>query len=240
MNKRFVYLIFAVSLFANGAFWLGMKNTRAAWDNVPPVPTRSGAINMALGDPQFAYRAVGTFLQNFGDSGGRTVPLHEYDYDRLVDWFFLADSLDPESDYISRIAAYYYGASQDPEDVKKMLGFLEKVGTRNSGRKWLLLAYGMKIARHELKDMDTALHFANLLASLNRPDLPDWTRRAPAIILSAKGEKEAAYDILVNMLKTEAETMHPNEVNFIVHYICEDLLNRREARANPLCRDIVN
>jgi tetratricopeptide (TPR) repeat protein len=177
-------------------------------------------------------------LQNLGSTGGRIVPLHEYNYDKLVEWFFLTDSLDPKSNFISRLAAYYYGSSQDKEDLRKLLVFLEKQGTANTGRKWLLLVYGMKIARYELGDMDKALHFANLLANLDNPDMPDWTRRAPAIILSAKGDKEAAYRILVNLLKSEGEKIHPNEVNFIVHHICEDLLSSVEAINNPVCRNI--
>ncbi len=237
-HKR-IYAVFALAMLCNVVLWCMIKDTRASWETVPPPPSSDDATNMALGDKQFAYRSVGFFLQNFGDSGGRVVHIDDYDFDRLVEWFFLADYLDPESSYVSKLAAYYYGAGSNPANLKKLLSFLEHVGTRNSGRKWLLLACAMKIARYDLNDLELAYHFAERLATLDNPNLPEWTRRAPAIVLQAKGDREAAYEIMLNIMKSEAENINTDDVIYLKRYICEDLLTTNEAADNPLCDDVM-
>lgn len=238
IRKKIVYTIFTLALIANVASWYSAKDLRSVWRNVPDSPGYNGIVNLTLGDPQFAYRAAGFFLQNIGDSGGRVVSLHDYDFDRLLDWFYLMDSLDPVSDYIGRLAAYYFGGSRDNNDARKVLSFLEDIGSRKSGEKWMLLAYAMNISWHQLNDMDMAMYYANILARLDNPDMPEWTRRAPSILLNAGGDRAAAYDIMMNILRTEADNINKDEIVYIARYICEDLLTEEEAKMNPICKGI--
>ena len=43
-------------------------------------------------------------------------------------------------------------------------------------------------------------------------------------ILQEEGQSELAYKIMLNILISNADAMHPNEVNFMTDYICNTLL----------------
>ncbi len=87
-------------------------------------------------------------------------------------------------------------------------------------------------------DLDLAYSLAQELASIEKEDMPGWTKQMPAFILNAKGDKETAYAMLIELLKSSAQDMHPNEVNFTRDYICTRILEPSKAQANPICQDI--
>ncbi len=234
MSKKAIYLLFAIACLTNLAFWTYARDLRAEWTNVPPAP-EDGAGVMALGDDQLAYRSIGLMLQNIGDIGGRSTPLTEYDYEELKNWFFLADSLDPVSEFMPRLAAHYFGSSQDPEDLAHVVDYLEFAGQRTYGVKWHWLWHAVTMARHGMKDLDRAHEIALKLAAHPAEGLPAWTDMMPAIVLTAQGEKEMAYNLMISLLQSSAEEMHPNEVNHVLAYICEDILTPAEAKLDPLC-----
>jgi len=234
-SKHVLYLSFCLALLLNIVFWAYAKDERAVWENVPPVPTKETAMSLSLGDGQFFYRVAGIVLQNLGDTGGRTTRLTEYDYPMLGKWFFLVDSLDPVSDFFPLLAAFYYGATRNAKDLDPVVDYLTKVGRRPEGEKWRWLAQAVYLARYEQQDMEKALKLAYLLANHPNNDRPGWTYQMPAFVLNAKGDKEAAYQILMNLLIDEAENLHPNEVNFTKEYICDRLLSPAQKEAHPLC-----
>ena len=51
------------------------------------------------------------------------------------------------------------------------------------------------------------------------------------------GDDEAAYLFMRGLLAESHEGMHPNEVNFMVDYIC-NRLDIPQARNDPLCTDV--
>src|SRR5690606_23680957 len=134
-----------------------------------------------------------------GDTGGRTTSLNDYNYEELAKWFFLADTLDPVSNYVPYLAAFYFGGVQEPEKFRPVLDYLVHVGNRAEGEKWRFLAHAVYLARFELEDNDTALELANKLARVNNPNMPGWTRQMPAFIMNTQGKKEAAYALLLEM-----------------------------------------
>lgn len=231
-------VLLALVLFTNVMVWFYARDVRAAWLNVPPVPSQIGAAAFGIGDRQLAYRVFGITLQNMGDTGGRSTSLNDYDYEALTRWFFLMDTLDPKSDYVPFLAAYYFGSVQDPEKFRPVLDYLQLVGARPEGQKWRWLAQGVYIARYRMNDLDKALELAHILAGNENKDMPGWARQMPGFILSAKGEKEAAYAIMVETLKTSADKLHPNEVNYMRDYICTRILDERSAQGHPLCQNI--
>lgn len=238
IRKRIIlYLVFGLAIVANLAFWTESRERRTLWRNVPPVPSERGAASAGLGDSQFAYRAQGLMLQNLGDTGGRSTALAEYDYAALERWFFLADRLDPRSDYIPMLAAWYYGASQDKDRIAHVVNYLEAVGQRPEGEKWRWLAQAVYLAQHVMKDTNRALALANLLAASTNPDLPNWARTMPALILTARGDKEAAYAIMMGILASRADRLDPAEVNNMRIYICEQILDATARAKHPLCAD---
>lgn len=222
-------------LALNVLVWFSMRHNQAHWGNVPPPPNPKFAAAYGLGDKSFSYRLNGIMLQNLGDTGGNFTPLEDYNYKRLTKWFFLQDSLDPRSDYVPYLASYYFGAVQDPEKFRPVFDYLEKVGARDYGEKWRWMVQAVHIARHRLGDLDKALELAYKLAETKNADAPNWVRQMPAFVLTKKGNKEAAYDLMVEILKTSGSKIHPNEVNAIIANICERILEPNEAQLDPIC-----
>ena len=231
-----LYGLFALVLALQVFVWIQVRDDRARWLNVPPVPSSFGATAFALGDTQFAYRIIGITLQNFGDSGGRVTAFHEYDYERLAAWLRLASRLDPISNYAPGLAAYYFSAVDDPKRIDFLAEYLHDVGLSTEGEKWRFLAQAIYLKRFKVGDMDTAYEWSLELAMMDKPNMPAWTKQMPAFIKNAEGDKQAAYDILVEIIKSGKNKMSKEEINAMTGYICERILVESEAKKDPLCQ----
>jgi len=222
--KMLVNVLIVVAALMNFVVWLGSSDIYARWDGVPPPPSRYSSVIMGLGDQEFAYRFGAITLQNLGDSGGQTTPLKDYDYNELGKWFDLLDQLDPVSDHVPMLAAFYFGATVVPKDVRIVYDYLSRVGNNPQGQKWRWLVHAIFLARHRLDDLDLALNLAYKLAKMQPVDdtLPGWARQMPALVLSAKGDHEDAKKIIENLLLS-SQNFHPNEVNFMRDYLLNEL-----------------
>ncbi len=238
--EKKLWLIFFIFLIGNAGLWLVLRQTQAKWMNVPPVPGKNAVYASALGDGKFAYRSLGIMLQNLGDTGGRSTSLHEYDYDALGRWFFLMDSLDHRSNYLPYVAAYYYGALEgEPDKLRNVVKYLHAVGLSIKNEKWRWLAHAVHLARFKMNDLNLSYSMAKELAALaDEPgaDLPNWARQMPAFVLNQQGEKEAAYQLMLEILSSVGDKLHPNEINHTRGYICEQILTPEEAKDNPICQ----
>jgi hypothetical protein len=235
-RRRYIaYFMLLVTISLNVIFWTHSSTVRAMWSNVPPVPTENGATTITLGDGQLFYRVAGIMLQNLGDLGGMSTKMELYNYPMLRNWFMLSDILDSESNFFPILAAFYYGPTADPKDVRYVNEYLVKIGSRKEGEKWRWLAQAVHLARYRQNDINEAFRLAEMLAKHPNQDRPAWTYQMPAFVMNAKGDRQAAYEIIMNLLKTEAEKMHPVEVNFMVYYICDRLLTELERDNDPLC-----
>jgi hypothetical protein len=222
-NLARIKLALGLILGLNLLFWFGSRDVYSRWEGVPPVPSKLGAIMMTLGDPEFSYRFLAITLQNLGDVGRDVTPLRDYNYKRLGQWFFLLQELDPVSDHVPMVAAYYFGATKVPKDVAVVVNYLSLAGQIPLGEKWRWLAQAAFLAQHRMYDTPLALKLAYQLAKLpNRDTMPQWARQMPAFVLSNSGDKEAAKKLLENMLVTE-KTAHLQELNFMKAYLVEQL-----------------
>lgn len=234
-----------ISLFLIGlfmlqlSFWVITRDYRPLWLDVPPPPSEEASAGIGLGDPQFAYRSYGITLQNMGDVGGETTPLRELNYDLLTKWFSVLDYLDPKSNYIPMLVAYYFSATDNPDQLDGPIAYLRRVGLREAAhyKKWRWLVSAIYLARHKQKDLDLALSMAHELSALQNQNilLPSWAKNMPAFIMLEQGDKESAYDLTMAMLRDGVEDMHPNEVNFMVEYLCTRILDEAEAKIHTLC-----
>ena len=234
-SERYVQVLLAFALFLNIVFWFSARDIRQEWGNVPPAPDVKYAASYGMGDTSFSYRLNGLMIQNLGDTGGRVTALRDYDFEALARWFFVEDALDPHSNYIPYLAAYYFSDVQEPEKFRPVINYLKVVGRRPEGENWRWLAQAVFMARFKVNDMDLALELAEILAQSQADDVPAWARQMPAFVLNAKGDKMGAYALMLQILKSGADKMHPNEVNTMKTYICTRILNEADARDNPLC-----
>lgn len=227
LQSRTVSLLFFI-LALNFLLWAASHNVRSRWAGIPPAPSENTAAGITLGDRQFAYRSGALTLQNLGDTGGRTIPLKDMDYTKLGQWFHLLDSLDPVSNHVPLIAAYYFGGIQASEEtsdkIRIIIDYLAKIGDSLEHDKWRWLAHAAFLARHKTGDMDYALKLANQLAALDPGTniLPLWARHMPALLLSEMDQKDAARALLEAVLLT-GTNLHPNEANFLRAYLIEQL-----------------
>lgn len=232
------YILFFSALLLNMAFLFMHQDKQARWANVPPVPAQESAPFTGLGDRQFAYRSFGLVIQNMGDFGGRVTPLKDYNIERLGQWFRFMHVLDPQSNYIPFLAAYYFAAADNIDNYAPLSDYLADIGSASEDQKWRWLAQAVFIARYKEKNMEKALRFANDLAALDNEDMPAWTKQMPAFVSVAMGDKEAALGILVGILGSNTGDMHPAEVYNTKLYICEQILDETQAADYPLCKDI--
>lgn len=235
-EKRFVYAAFGLMFLLNLVVWWHGLPLRAKWGNVPPVPSQQAGALMTLGDKQLAYRTYGLLIQNLGDSGGDARPLRDYNYDNLVDWFWLEDYLDPRANFIPALAAYYFSAHQDPRAISKLIDYLAEVGHRPEPQKWRWLGQAVYLARFVQHDYEKALVLAEKLAALDHPDMPTWTKQMPAFVMMQKGDKDGAYEILLSILGSQINHLQAPEVNFMREYICERILTKEERATDPVCQ----
>lgn len=232
-------ILFLIAIILNFSLWINLKNIQAKWGNVPPASSKEFSASIGLGDTSFSYRIIGLMLQNLGDTGGRVTALKEYHYDDLLKWFFIGQHLDSDSDYMPFLAGYYFSATQDVQQIRFLIPYLESVGLSEKGEKWRFLAQAIYLARFVLKDVDLSLGLANKLANHKKKDLPNWTKQMPAFVMNQKGDKKDAYGFLLEILRSSSKSMHPNEVTNMKYYICQQILSEEEAKMDPICKDIM-
>lgn len=231
-DRIITYIIFLMFLVGNIAFWMYSKNLKVSWLNIPPAPTKAEANLSFLGDDEMAYRSYAVMLQNIGSLNGDIKSLKEYDYKRLQEWLFLEYALNSHSDNVPMLAAYYFGAVEDPEKLGYILDYLKIVGENPEGEKWRWLGHAVFLAKHKLNDNDKALELAYILADNKSPDLADWARQMPVFVLHDKGDSDLAYEIMLNLLITNADKLDPAEMFYMKDYICNTLVPSQK-KPNP-------
>jgi len=232
------YILLTACLFLNLFMWRYSHTQFPVWPNVPSPPSERAVKFSFLDDTTLAYRVWAMALQNFGNTGGNYEALKNYNYQYLAEWFDLMDKLDPTSDFMPLMAAYYFGATQEPKtQLPYVIPYLEKVGIRPVGDKWRWLVYSIYLARHRMQDIEEALRLSKVLSASYRPGMPGFTKQTEALITRDMGDRQAAYGIMKAILATDAKNMHPNEVNFMVEYICTKILTPEQAPHDPLCAE---
>ncbi len=238
-QDKTLQICIGIFLCLNIMAWFWARDMQVSWGNVPPAPKQEYASSIGLGDKSFAYRINSLMVQNLGDTGGRVTSLEDYDYERLVEWFYLQDSLDEKSSFIPYLASHLFGAVQQPEKYRPIIGYLKQAGERDYQENWRWLVQAIYYARFRLNDIDLALELAYKLADNENKNRPAWTSQMPAFVLTQKGEKEAAYSLMLEMLKSSADKLHPNEVYNTKIFMCTRLISKEDAMLNPLCDGII-
>lgn len=207
------------------------------WANVPPAPSVNALRASFLGDSEMAYRSLAVTVQSFGNSTGQVQALKDYNYKNLGTWFDAADSLNPASDYVPFLAGYYFGANQNPKELMPVINYLRRVGTYAQKDKWRYLGQAVYLARHKMNDMPLALQLADEMAAHYKAggSMPAWTHQMRAIIASDMGEKEMAYNLMLDSLQSKSKGADPAEINYMLDEICNHILTPDKKAADKLC-----
>lgn len=125
-----------------------------------------------------------------------------------------------------------------PEKIVHVINFLADRAERPGRENWRWLARAVFLARFHEDNPERALMLARRLAGMHESgeaELPIWARQMPVFIMNARGEKETAQALLEETIKSGVETMHPNEINFLVHFLCTRVLDERQMLVHPFC-----
>ena len=113
------------------------------------------------------------------------------------------------------LASRVYTTTRDPEQLRQMLGFIERRFDDDPQLHWRRLAESTITAKHKLGDLDMALRIARKLASQPPSvSMPHWARDFEFLLLAELNELETSITIIQALLQTEAVN-DPDERRFL-------------------------
>lgn len=202
-----------------------------AEDLAAPLSTRTYVMS-SLGEPIAAAKFLNLWLQAFDNQPGASISFHQLNYPRLTEWLDTILELDPGGHYPMLVAARVYGSVQNHEKQRIMMDYVFYKFNEDPNKYWRWLAHVVITAKHELKDNELALKYANALAEkATGENVPYWAKDMKIIVLEDMGEVEAA-KILVGALIESGEITDPYELNFLTHKIAileEKMLKIRQS-----------
>src|SRR5690349_2367171 len=106
---------------------------------LPPVPSSRALDAAAFGDRQFLFRVDSLQLQNGGDTGGRIVPVKNYDFGIVVGWLRTLQDLDSRSVMPVELASGYFGFSQETAYLRPIVDFIRDNVALSPETRWKYL-----------------------------------------------------------------------------------------------------
>ena len=130
------------------------------------------------------------------------------------------------------VAARVYGSIKNPEKQRIMLDYVFYKFNENPNKYWRWLAHVVITAKHELKDLDLALKYANALSEkATGENVPYWAKDMKIIVLEDMGEVEAAKGLVKALIESN-EITDPYELNFLIQKIAvleEKMLKKQQS-----------
>lgn len=227
---RFIIVSLLVMICVQLVWHSQQKPVVAAADDLPyPLSTRTYVLS-SLGEPIAASKLMNLWLQAYDNQPGLSIPFRQLDYFRIIRWLDTSLELDPRGWYPMLVAARVYGSVQDEKRQRIMMDYIFNKFNENPNRHWRWLAHAVITAKHELKDMQLALKYADALAEkADGKHVPYWARDMKIIVLEDMGEVEAA-KILVGGLIASGNITDPYEMAFLeqkIRTLEEKLSNNR-------------
>lgn len=211
-----VVVVLLAAALAMQLFWHSQqKAIIARAEDLPRPMSPRTYVMSSFGEPIAAAKVLNLWLQAFDNQPGISIPLHSLDYDVVTDWLDTILELDPRGHYPMLVAARVYGSVSVDEKKREMMDYIFYKFNEDPNKHWRWLAHAVITAKHELKDMQLALKYANALAEkATGENVPYWAKDMKIIVLEDMGEVEAA-KILVGGLIASGEITDPYELRFL-------------------------
>ena len=212
--------VFLVVSLCMQLLWHSMQDpvVAKATDLAPPLSTRTYVMS-SLGEPIAASKFLNLWLQAFDNQPGASISFHQLNYHRLTEWLDTILELDPEGHYPMLVAARVYGSIKNPEKQRIMLDYVFYKFNEDPNKYWRWLAHVVITAKHELKDLQLALKYANALSEkATGENVPYWAKDMKIIVLEDMGEVEAAKGLVKALIESN-EITDPYELNFLIQKI---------------------
>ena len=212
---RSITVMLVIALAAQ-LIWHGQQEPVAAKAEDLPHPMSSRVYAMgSLGEPVATAKLLNLWLQAFDNQPGISIPLHSLDYSVVTEWLDTILELDPVGHYPMLVAARVYGSVSDRDKQREMMDYIYTRFSQDPDRHWRWLAQAVIVAKHDLKDLELALKYADALAEKATGEhVPYWAKDMKMIVLEDMGKLEAA-KILVGGLIAGGEISDPHELAFL-------------------------
>jgi hypothetical protein len=201
------------------AFAWHARNVDPKRDYLAPPPSRTEWAALSFGDEQFLYRVFALDVQDAGDTGGRIVPVKNYDFARVIGWFDTLAEMDPRSDFAIGMAGGFFGLSQNVRDVEPIVRFMLRDTDANPPQRWRFLFDAIYLARHRLKNNALALEVAYKLAGYDFPGLDPWATLMPAFILEDEHRYGEARAVVETTIRRFDGRMTPKDTSWTASYL---------------------
>ena len=170
---------------------------------------------LALGSEQLFGYLLAMRLQLHDNQVGRHFRYSLIDYQRLIDWLDQISDTSPGTEYPMLLASRVYTSTDDHQQLRQILGFIERRFDDDPQLHWRRLAEASVAAKHKLGDLELALRMARKLASQpSSVSMPHWARDFEFLLLAELNELETAITIIQALLQTEAVD-DPDERRFL-------------------------
>ena len=214
------------------AFAWSIRSLDPKRDYLSVPPSRLAQDALAFGDTQFLYRTFALEVQNAGDTGGRIVPVKNYDFGRVTGWLEVLDRLDRRSGFGLEMAGGYFGQSQNVADVEPIVRFIMRKVGEDPENRWKALYNAIYLARHRLRDDSLALEVARQLAGYDFEGVEVWAALMPAFILEDHQRYREAMEIVRNAVTRFGSRLSEDDAKWTASYI-DFLLQVEAGRAPP-------
>lgn len=213
-------LILLVLALATQLTWHSLQEPIVAKaEDLPHPMTTRAYVMSSFGEPVATAKILNLWLQAFDNQPGISIPLQSLDYGTVTEWLDTILELDPRGHYPMLVAARVYGSVSNRSKQREMMDYIFYKFNENPNKHWRWLAHAVITAKHELKDMDLALRYANALSEkATGKNVPYWAKDMKIIVLEDMGEVEAA-KILVGGLIASGEITDPYELRFLENKI---------------------
>jgi tetratricopeptide (TPR) repeat protein len=218
-------LFFAICVIGQASFWQKTHTILPEMGIVPAVPGERTVRALSFGDEEAFFRLLALNIQNSGDTFGRFTALYKYDFNKLYHWFHLLDELDNTSNYLPSMATYYFSQTQNRDDVRYIVDYLDEHTIGRAQEKWWWVAQASYLAEHKLNDSKRALDLAERLRGIK--GIPMWAQQLAAFVHEKRGEFDEALGIIQEILK-DPDQYSQGELNFMKYFIGERLGKMKE------------
>lgn len=190
---------------------------------------------ISLGSEQLLGYLLSIGLQLHDSQAGRHFSYSLIDYDILIDWLELISVMSSGNEYAALMASRIYSQTNDPDQLRQILAFIERRFDNDPQLHWRRLAEACLLAKHKLHDLELALQMAEKIAQQpSSVEMPQWARDFRFLLLAEMNEFESAIAIIQALLQTDA-VHDPDEKRFLEEKLSnfqQKLLDYRQKQIN--------